>query len=271
MAGHSKWHNIKHRKAAVDAKRGKAWTKCAKAIMVAAKTGGPDPELNLTLRYAIDEARYANMPRDTIERATKKGAGLLGTENYENVRYEGYGPSGVAVIADALTNNRTRTAGDLRLIFGKFGGNLGTSGCVGFMFESKGRILIDGMQGGAVSSTNPSNRKGADAVRPIEEDKLMELAINAGAADVVAPDEPGLPWTVFTSPTDFHAVRQSLEASGVHIAEASIDMIPMNTVTVRGDVAKAMIKLFDALEDNDDVQKVYANFEIPDDEVDGLE
>jgi len=270
VAGHSKWHNIKHRKAAVDAKRGKAWTKCAKAIMVAAKNGGPDRELNLTLRYAIDEARYANMPRDTIERAIKKGAGLLGTDNYENVRYEGYGPSGVAVVVDALTNNRTRTAGDLRLIFGKFGGNLGTSGCVGFMFESKGRILVDGMQGIEVSSTNPSNRKGADILRPIYLEVFYEIAIAAGALDVIPPDESGLPWTVLTSPTEFHAVRHSLEASGVHIAEASIDMIPTTTITVRGEVAKSMIKLYDSLEENDDVQKVYANFDIPDDEVDVL-
>jgi YebC/PmpR family DNA-binding regulatory protein len=251
VAGHSKWHNIKHRKAAVDAKRGKMWSKCAKAIMVAAKNGGPDPDANLTLRYAIDEARYANMPRDTIERAIKKGAGLLGTQNFENVRYEGYGPKGVAVIADALTDNRTRTAGDVRLIFGKYSGNLGTSGCVSYMFDHKGRISV------------PSEG--------IPEDRLMELAIEAGALDVAPPDEPGGDWSVTTGPLDFLSVKSALEAAGVTISDAALDMIPTTTVTVAGEDARALIKLVDALEDNDDVQKVYANFEVPDEELAGLE
>ncbi|MGE3108759.1 MAG: YebC/PmpR family DNA-binding transcriptional regulator [Phycisphaerales bacterium] len=267
MAGHSKWHNIKHRKAAVDKKRGKAWTKCAKAIMVAAKMGGPDPDSNLTLRYAIDEARYANMPRDTIERAVKKGAGLLGTDHFESVRYEGYGPGGVAVIVDALTDNRTRTAGDLRLIFGKYNGNLGTSGSVAFMFECKGRIAIDGMQPVATNANNPASRKGLDEILPVEEDRLMELAIAAGAADVVPPDSGDTLWTVYTSPTDFHAVKSALESGGMHIAEAAIDMIPTASTTLTGDAASTMIQLVDALEDNDDVQKVYANFEVPEDEL----
>ena len=271
MAGHSKWHNIKHRKAAVDKKRGKAWTKCAKAIMVAAKMGGPDPDSNLSLRYAIDEARYANMPRDTIERAVKKGAGLLGTDNFESVRYEGYGPSGVAVIVDALTDNRTRTAGDLRLLFGKYHGNMGTSGCVAFMFESKGRVVIDGMQPVATNTNNPASRKGLDAVVSVVEDRLMELAITAGALDVVAPEGEGeTSWTVYTSPTEFHVVKAALEAGGMHIAEASVDMIPTNSTTLTGDIAKTMLALVDALEDNDDVQKVYANFEIPDDELERM-
>ena len=142
MAGHNKWSKIKHRKAVVDKRRGKVWTKCSKAIIVAARNGGSDPAANLALRYAIDEARYANMPRDTIERAIKKGAGEVGGESWENVRYEGYGPGGVALLIDALTDNRTRTVGDLRLAMGKYGGNLGSAGCVSYMFEAKGQIVV---------------------------------------------------------------------------------------------------------------------------------
>jgi YebC/PmpR family DNA-binding regulatory protein len=264
MAGHSKWHNIKHRKAAVDAKRGKMWSKCAKAIMVAARNGGPDPESNLTLRYAIDEARYANMPRDTIDRAIKKGSGELGAEEYENVRYEGYGPGGVAVIVDALTNNRTRTAGDVRLAFARCGGNLGTSGCVAFMFESRGRISVPVAKAPAASgraARREETRPGIDA------DRLMELAIEAGALDVVGPDSEGGDWVVVTSPTDFLSVKQSLEAAGVTITDASIDMVPTTTVAVAGESARKLIELVEILEDNDDVQKVYANFEIPDEEL----
>jgi YebC/PmpR family DNA-binding regulatory protein len=225
------------------------WSKCAKAIMVAAKNGGPDPDANLTLRYAIDEARYANMPRDTIERAIKKGAGLLGTQNFENVRYEGYGPRGVAVIADALTDNRTRTAGDIRLIFGKYGGNLGTSGCVSYLFDHKGRITVAG----------------------VSEERLMEAALEAGAMDVLPPDEPGAGWSVMTSPLEFLAVKAALEEAGFTITDAALDMVPTTTVTIGGEDAKTLIRLVDALEDNDDVQKVYANFEVPDDELAALE
>lgn len=250
MAGHSKWANIKHRKAAVDAKRGKAWSKCAKAIMVAAKNGGSDPTTNLALRYAIDEARYANMPRDTIERAAKKGAGELGAEDYEEVRYEAYGPGGVAIIADALTNNRTRTASDLRSIFSKHGGNLGQSGSVAFQFENRGQI--------AVSSA------GVDA------DRVMEVAIEAGADDVREPGGPELPWMIFTDPTEFQTVKEAVEHSGLKIEEASLTMLPNVTVSISGDDAAKVIRLVDALEDNDDVQKVYANFEIPDDELAAL-
>ncbi len=273
VAGHSKWHNIKHRKAAVDKKRGKAWTKCAKAIMVAAKMGGADPDSNLSLRYAIDEARYANMPRDTIERAIKKGAGLLGTDHFENVRYEGYGPGGVAVIVDALTDNRTRTAGDVRLIFSTHAGNLGTSGSVAFMFECKGRIVVDGMQPVATNANNPASRKGLDELLPVAEDRLMELAISAGAEDVAPPEDgadtgaDARTWTVYTSPTAFHAVKNVIEGGGMHIAEAAVDMIPTNSVTLTGDAAKAMLAMVDELEDNDDVQKVYANFEVSEEEL----
>jgi YebC/PmpR family DNA-binding regulatory protein len=250
LAGHSKWHNIKHRKAAVDAKRGKAWTKCAKAIMVAAKNGGPDPETNLTLRYAIDEARYENMPRDTIERNIKKGAGEIGGEDWVDIRYEGYAPGGVAVVVEALTNNRTRTAVEVRNAFGKYGGNLGTTGCVSFMFETKGVIIV--------------------AAKGVDEDRLMEVAIEAGAADVTPPegegdDEGG--WTILTPPASLHTVRDAIEKAGFAIEAARLDNIPTTSVVVTGETAKSVLKLVEVLEDNDDVQKVFANFDIPEDEL----
>lgn len=257
MAGHNKWSKIRHRKKVVDGRRSKVWSKCSRAIIVASRNGGPDPDANLALRYAIDEARWANMPRDTIERAIKKGSGELGTENYENVRYEGYGPGGVAVVVDALTNNRTRTAGDVRQAFEEFGGNLGLSGCVAYMFDTKGTI---------------------EALAPgMSEDAVMEAAINAGAADAVAApagdddddrkddDEGGRAWTITTAPGNLHAVKIALEASGLKVGTARIELVPTTTVTVTGDAAKDSLRLVDMLEDNDDVQKVYANFEIPDD------
>jgi YebC/PmpR family DNA-binding regulatory protein len=246
LAGHSKWHNIKHRKAAVDKKRGKLWSKCARAIIAAARNGGPDPDSNLTLRYAIDEARYANMPRDTIERAIKKGAGEIGGENWEQVRYEGYGPGGAAILVDALTDNRTRTVGDLRLVFGKYSGNLGSTGCVSYLFEHKGQIIISGSAG---------------------EDAVMEAAINAGAEDVASPEDEEGVWTVTTGPTEFQAVKEGVEKAGIKIEEARLTMIPTTRVEARGDQAKKLIALVDAVEDLDDVQKVYANFDIPDDEL----
>lgn len=255
MAGHSKWHNIKHRKAAVDSKRSRVWSKCAKAIMVAAKNGGSDPSANLTLRYAVDEARYCNMPRDTIERAIKKGAGELGVQNFENVRYEGYGPGGVAVVVEALTDNRTRTAGDVRNAFTKYGGNLGSTGCVSFMFQTRGQVHIP---------VTPA----------LDADRLMEVAIEAGAADVSAPDEPGeegAAWQIATEPVDFLRVKDCIEKAGFNIDDASITMIPSTTVRVTGDDAKKLIKLIDLIEESDDVQKVHANFEIDDDELSELD
>lgn len=238
MAGHSHWANIKHKKAKTDSKRGKVWGKCAKAIMVAAKHGGPDPESNLSLRYAIDEARFQNMPRDTIERAVKKGAGQLGGADYESVRYEGYGPGGVAIIADALTDNRTRTAPEMRLIFSDYGGNMGTSGSVAYMFEHKGVIVIEE---GKVS-----------------EDRLMEVAIDAGAEDVSHDD--GL-WTVTTSPTEFNAVKTAIEKAKVEISSAELTMLPTMLVKAAGEDLANAVKLIEALEDNDDVQKVYTNMD----------
>ena len=246
MAGHSRWHNIKHRKAASDKKRGKVWSKCSRAIIAAARQGGPDPESNLTLRYAIDEARYANMPRDTIERAIKKGAGEVGGESWDKVRYEGYGPGGVAILVDALTDNRTRTVGDLRLAFGKHGGNLGAAGCVSYMFEAKGQITVPGS---------------------VPEDAIMEAAINSGAEDVLAPESEDGVWTVTTGPTDFFSTRTGLERAGIKIEDAQIAMVPTTRVEVRGENAKSVLALIEEVEDLDDVQKVYANFEIPESEM----
>ena len=247
MAGHSKWANIKHRKAAVDKKRGKIWSKCSRAIMAAARTGGPDPTSNLALRYAIDEARYANMPKDTIQRAIDKGSGAGGGEDFAAMSYEGYGPSGVAVIVDALTDNRARTAPEVRGIFAKYGGNLGATGCVGYMFETKGRILVAGS---------------------VAEDAVMEAALEAGAEDVVAPepvdDDPGA-WAILTGPADFAGVKDAVERAGIEIMDAEITKIPGNTVLLAGDDAKRLLGLIEALEDNDDVQKVYTNADIPDD------
>lgn len=238
VAGHSKWSNIKHRKAKVDARRGKLWSKCARAIIVAAKNGGPDPDANLTLRYAIDEARAANMPKDTIERAIKKGAGEGGGENYESIRYEGYGPSGVAVIVECLSDNRNRTAGEIRMIFSKYGGNLGASGCVAYMFESRGLIIIE--ESGAA------------------EERIMDLAISAGAEDVASED--GV-WAIRTAPADFLGVRQAIESAGIEMVSAEITMESSTTAEIAGDDVIKTVRLIDALEDNDDVQKVYTNME----------
>lgn len=264
MAGHNKWSKIKHRKAVVDKRRGKAWTKCAKAIIVAARHGGPDPDTNLSLRYAIDEARYANMPRDTIERAIKKGAGNEDQSNYENVRYEGYGPAGVAIMVDALTDNRTRTAGDLRLIFTDHGGNLGAMGCVGFMFEPKGRIVI----GARPEDPDKPRKRGAPPDPMLSPDAMMELAINAGAEDAIAPDNPDDPadaWTILTAPAEFLTVKQAIEhalaPTGHAITDAALDMIPSTTARIAGEHADTLAELLEALDDNDDVQKVYVNAE----------
>jgi YebC/PmpR family DNA-binding regulatory protein len=248
VAGHNKWSKIKHRKAVVDKRRGKVWTKISKAIIVAAKHGGGDPESNLTLRYAIDEARYANMPRDTIERAIKKGAGGGETANYENNRYECYGPGGVAIIVDALTDNRTRTITDLRNVFTDLGGNVGATGCVGYLFQPRGQILVDGAG--------------------VSEDKVMEAAIDAGALDAQPPDDAEAPiWTILTEVPAFNGVKDKIEKAGLKITQAELSMVPDNLVTVRGEQAKQIVELVDAIEDLDDVQKVYTNADIPDGEL----
>lgn len=238
MAGHSHWANIKHKKARTDAKRGKVWGKCAKAIMVAAKNGGGDPDANLTLRYAVEEAKAANMPRDTIARAIKKGSGELGGQNFEDIRYEGYGIGGVAIIADALTDNRTRTVGEVRTAFTKFGGNMGDSGCVSYMFEKKGLITLH--EGKA------------------SEEQLMELAIEAGAEDVSLED--GI-WTITTGPDEFLAVKEAVDESELETTGAELTYVPTVLTEVSGDHVANIIKLIEALEESDDIQKVYTNMD----------
>ena len=239
MAGHSHWAKIKRAKGANDAKRGKIWSKIARKIIIAARNGG-DPRDNLNLRYTIDEAKAANMPRDTIEKAIKKGTGELGGENYENVTYEGYAPGGVALLIEALTNNRARTAPDLRSIFEKGGGNMGASGSVAFQFTKQGVITIK-----------------SDAV---DEEKLMELALDAGADDV---KNEGEDFEVITTPTAYLKVKEALEAAKVPTEAGEITYMPNNTVPVDVEAAQKLLKLVDALEDNDDVQTVSHNAEVP--------
>lgn len=245
MAGHSKWANIKHRKARVDAKKGTMWSKCSKAIIVAAKHGGGDPTMNLALRYAIDEAKAANMPKDNIERAIKKGAGDdQDANNYEDIRYEGYGVSGVAVIVDCLTDNRKRTAPEMREIFSKHGGNLGATGCVSYMFQAKGIVSIEEDKA--------------------SEDKLMELALEAGAEDVA--HEEGY-WTVTCEPTDYLTVKDAIESAGIEIASSELTMLPDTPTAVSGNDVAKVLRLVDALEDNDDVQKVYTSMDASDEDL----
>ena len=242
MSGHSKWSTIKRKKGANDAKRGKIFTKLIKEITVAAKMGGGDPDGNPRLRSAITAAKSENMPKDNIERAIKKGTGDLDGAVYEEILYEGYGPGGVAVLVETMTDNKNRTVADIRHFFAKSNGNLGESGCVAWMFDKRGVIVID--------------------AEGIDEEELMDLAIEAGAEDVV---EDETTFQILTAPEDFSEVVESLEKSGVKSVEASISMVPKNTVEVTEEKpARALIKLLDNLEDHDDVQKVHANFDIPD-------
>lgn len=242
MAGHSKWANIKHRKGAQDAKRGKIFTRLIKEITVAARMGGGDPDANPRLRSAIAAAKGENMPKDNIDRAIKKGTGDLEGETYEEITYEGYGPGGVAVLVECMTDNKNRTVGEVRFFFSKAGGNLGESGCVSWMFDRKGSLLID--------------------KEKVDEEKLMDLALEAGAEDVVEEDNL---FQVLTEPDDFPAVREALEESGLSFIEASISMIPKNVVDVEdAKTAKGLLNLLEKLEDNEDVQNVHANFDIPD-------
>lgn len=245
MAGHNKWSKIKRKKAVTDSRRSKAWTMCLRAVMMAAKQGGGDPEFNFALRTAIDEAKYHNVPKDNLDRAIKKGVGGGEGEDYESVRYEGYGPGGVAVVVDALTNNRARTAGDLRLIFGKFGGNLGATGCVSFMFETKGRIVV----------ASPASA----------EEKLFEIAAGAGADDIQFDDDEDAPsFTILTPVSAFLGVRTAIDKAKLTISESRIEPIPNTFSAVAGENARQVIALSEALEDNDDVQKVFTNADIPD-------
>jgi len=240
MSGHSHWAGIKHKKAANDAKRGKTWSKLARAIIVAAKAGGADPSANLSLRYAIDKAKAANMPKDTIEKAIKKGSGELGTANFEEILYEGYGSGGVAVMAEALTDNRNRTAPEVKRIFEKAGGSLGTSGCVGWMFSKKGLITV--------------SSKSAD------EETVMEIALNAGADDMQATGDV---YEMTCQPDAFDALKAALTEGNIATEVCELSMVPQNTIALDdAKTAQKIINLMEALEDHDDIQNVYANFDI---------
>ncbi|WP_099336478.1 YebC/PmpR family DNA-binding transcriptional regulator [Clostridium cadaveris] len=240
MSGHSKWHNIQAKKGKTDAKRGKIFTKIGKEIVVAVKNGGPNLDTNSKLRDVVAKAKAANMPNDNISRAIKKAAGEANSVNYENIVYEGYGPSGVAVIVDVLTDNKNRSAGNVRNAFTKGGGNMGNSGCVGFMFQEKGEIIIEK----------------AD----LDEDEVMMMALDAGAEDFAAEEEV---FIVTTSPEDFGTVREVLEAEGLEFLEAGVKMIPDTYTSINEDDAKKFQKMLDLLEDDDDVQEVYHNAEFP--------
>lgn len=241
MSGHSKWASIKHKKALVDAKRGKAFTKVIREITVAAKQGGGDPDSNPRLRLAISIAKGVNMPADNIERAIKKGTGTLEGATYEEVIYEGYGPEGAAIYVQCLTDNKNRTASEIRNMFTKKGGNMAGAGSVAWLFEKKGLIVVDQKQA--------------------SEDQLMELVLAAGAEDL---SKTGDKFEVLTSPNDFEAVRKALEAAKIHPESASIQIIPKTLVPVSADNARTVLNLIEAFEDHDDVQNVYTNCDIPD-------
>jgi YebC/PmpR family DNA-binding regulatory protein len=245
MSGHSKWHTIKHKKGATDAKRGKIFTKLIKEITVAARTGGSgDIDSNARLRKAVTDAKGQNMPNDTIDRAIKRGTGELEGAQYDEVLYEGYGPNGVAVMVEAMTDNRNRTVAEIRHIFSKNGGNMGESGSVGWMFDKKGYFVVD---------------KAAKS-----EDELFEIAIDAGADDM---QDEGDVFEIFSAPENFEAVNDALKSAGIEPQAAEVSMVPQNYIKLEGGDAKTMMKLYDALEDNDDVQKVYANFDIDESEM----
>jgi YebC/PmpR family DNA-binding regulatory protein len=241
MAGHSKWANIQHRKGAQDAKRGKLFTRLIREITVASRMGGGDPASNPRLRLAVDKALTANMGKDTIERAIKRGSGDMDGDNYEEVRYEGYGPGGVAVMVDCLTDNRNRTVSEVRHAFSKTGGNLGTDGSVSYLFTKVGQLYYP---------------PGTD------EDRLMEIALEAGASDIVSDDDDGI--EVLTAPDDFHTVKEALEKAGLKAETAEVTMRASTSSELDLDTAQKMLKLLDMLENLDDVQEVYSNADISD-------
>jgi YebC/PmpR family DNA-binding regulatory protein len=240
MAGHSHSANIAHRKGIVDAKRGKLFSKLCRAIYVAAKSGGPDPDMNLRLRYAIDKARSYSCPKDNIERAVKKASGDVGAENFEEIMYEGYGPGGVAVLCQALTDNRNRTAGELRKAFEVCGGNLGATGCVSYLFNYKGLFIID--------------------AKHVDEDRLMEIALEAGADEIERFDDL---WEVTCEPRLFDDVQKALEAAQVPVESAETSYLATTKVDLDLDNGKRMLRLRDILDENEDIQNVYANDVIP--------
>jgi YebC/PmpR family DNA-binding regulatory protein len=249
MAGHSPWANIKHRKAAVDAKRGKLWTKLSKAIIVAAKMGGGDPDSNLRLRYAITDAKAVSMPKDNIERAIKRGTGEIDGGDVEEIIYEGYGPGGAAILCEIMTDNRNRTAPEVRKIFDTHGGKLGATNCVAWMFERKGMLLV--------------------AASKVDEEKLMEIVLDAGADDL---KHEGNTFQVTCAPEALNAVSEALTKAGIEADSKQLTRIPSNTIEIRGvETAKSVLSLMDALDDHDDVQSVSGNFTIPDEALAAIE
>lgn len=241
MSGHSKWSTIKHKKGAADAKRGKMFTKLIKEIMVAARFGGGDPDGNPRLRTAIAAAKGVNMPKDNIERAIKKGTGELEGTHYEEFTYEGYAPGGVAIMVDIMTDNKNRTIADVRHIFSKNNGRIGETGCVSYMFLKKGLIVLE--------------------KKDVNEDQLMEIALDVGADDV---NDEGDTFEVVTEPKNFEKVKNALDKNSIKYTLAEITMVPQNTIRIEGKEAEQTLRLVEMLEDSDDVQKVYANFDIPD-------
>jgi len=247
MSGHSKWSTIKHKKGAADVKRGKIFTKLIKEITVAARMGGGDQESNPRLRHALNAAKAQNMPKDTFERAVKKGTGDLEGVSYEEILYEGYGPGGVAVLVECLTDNKNRSIADVRYIFGKAGGNVGTDGCVAWMFDKKGLISV--------------SKEDAD------EDSLMDLALEAGAEDI---KDEGDVFEIITEPEDFDAVKDAIDKAEIKYQLAEITMLPQNMTEVEGKEAEQMLRFMDALDDCDDIQKFYTNADIPDEAFDAM-
>jgi YebC/PmpR family DNA-binding regulatory protein len=242
MSGHSKWHSIRHKKGATDAKRGKIFSRLNKELMVAARMGGGDPSANPRLRQAIAAAKSENMPKDNIERAIKKGTGELEGVNYEEYMYEGYAPGGVALLIEVMTDNKNRAAADIRYVFNKRGGSLGEAGCVAWMFEKKGLIIFDQNQ--------------------VAEDEVLEVALEAGADDVISTEDQ---YEVHTELSAFESVKQAFDDQELRYTMAEITMMPQNTVNIDDEsVAAQVLKLMEGIEDADDVQKVYANFDIPD-------
>jgi YebC/PmpR family DNA-binding regulatory protein len=238
MSGHNKWSSIKHKKGAADAKRGKLFSKLIKEITIAARVGGGDPSGNPRLRTVMDKARAANMPNDNVTRAIKKGTGEIEGVNYEEVTFEGYGPGGAAVMVETLTDNRNRTVSELRHMFSKMGGNLGEAGCVSWMFAKQGVLTFE---------------------KEVGEEKLMEVALEAGAEDIKDDEDM---FTVTTDPSAFVAVKEACDKNGLKYIEANLSMVPQNTVKLDRNGAEKMLKLMDALEDHEDVQNTYANFDI---------
>ncbi len=247
MSGHSKWSTIKHKKGKEDAKRGKLFSKLSRAISVAAREGGTDPGMNVSLANAIEKAKSYSMPKDNIERAIQRGGGGSDGAAYEAIMYEGYGPAGVAVIVEVLTDNRNRSAADIRNIFAKHGGQLAQPGAVAWVFERRGSIVVDGAKHG--------------------EDEIMDAALEAGADDIV---QDGNEFEVLTQPSEFVAVRDAMAAAGIEFEQAELTMVPKSTVKLDENDARKTMKIMDALEDNDDVQGVYANFDIPEDVLEAL-